>query len=197
MSETTERLQTRTHLATLSTEQADPRYAGIELLSTLDLARTMNEADASVPAAVAACARSWPRPSRPSPTGSKGGRLLYVGAGTAGRMGVLDAAECLPTFNTDPSGEGELGGRPRPPSGGAVEGTDDVAASRSRGDAAEGIGPSRRGGGTGGERPDAVHDRRRSVGPAAWGGHRGTVVQPRMRPFGAATTRLRSRSARR
>ncbi|MFI1286017.1 N-acetylmuramic acid 6-phosphate etherase [Streptomyces sp. NPDC020858] len=94
----------RAQLATLTTEAFRPDLAEIDHLSTLDIARTMNAEDATVPAAVA--------PQLPHIAAAidaiaermaRGGRLVYAGAGTAGRMGVLDASECPPTFNTDPA----------------------------------------------------------------------------------------------
>jgi N-acetylmuramic acid 6-phosphate etherase len=87
----------------LLTEQIDDRYADIDTASVADLARLMNDADGTVPGAVRA---ALPQivPAVEGVTGrlAGGGRLLYVGAGTAGRIGVLDAAECPPTFNTPP-----------------------------------------------------------------------------------------------
>ncbi len=59
----------------------------------------MNEDDAVVPAAVAAAAPAIT--AAIDAIAARGGRLIYVGAGTAGRLGVLDASECGPTFNTD------------------------------------------------------------------------------------------------
>lgn len=90
-------------LASLVTEADDPRYAQLDSLPVADLARLMNEADATVagsvrqalPQIVAAIEAATARLAA-------GGRLIYVGAGTAGRIGVLDAAECLPTFNIWP-----------------------------------------------------------------------------------------------
>lgn len=90
--------------ARLTTEAGDPRYAHIDELPTDALAELMNDADATVPAAV--------RRALPSIVTaidaitarmSRGGRLLYIGAGTSGRLGVLDASECPPTFGTPPS----------------------------------------------------------------------------------------------
>jgi N-acetylmuramic acid 6-phosphate etherase len=91
------------HLGALVTEQIDPRRRQLEALSTIELAAAMNDADAEVPravqaalpAVVAAIDAAVPRLER-------GGRLIYVGAGTSGRLAVLDAAECPPTFRTDP-----------------------------------------------------------------------------------------------
>ncbi|GAA3145431.1 N-acetylmuramic acid 6-phosphate etherase [Streptomyces echinatus] len=93
----------RTQLASLTTEAFRPELAGIDRLPTLDIARLMNGEDAGVPAAVAA---QLPRIAAAidamAARMSRGGRLVYAGAGTAGRLGVLDASECPPTFNTDP-----------------------------------------------------------------------------------------------
>ncbi|GIH93342.1 N-acetylmuramic acid 6-phosphate etherase [Planobispora siamensis] len=89
--------------AGLSTEQSDPRYSQIDRLSTEQVARLMNAADATVPAAVAevipeisAAIDAIVERMR------RDGRLIYVGAGTSGRLAVLDASECPPTFGTDP-----------------------------------------------------------------------------------------------
>ncbi|GAA3070636.1 N-acetylmuramic acid 6-phosphate etherase [Streptomyces roseofulvus] len=94
----------RAQLATLTTEAYRPELAEIDRLSTLEIARTMNGEDQSVPAAVA---RQLPAIAAAidatAERMARGGRLLYLGAGTAGRLGVLDASECPPTFNTEPS----------------------------------------------------------------------------------------------
>ncbi|BCJ26321.1 N-acetylmuramic acid 6-phosphate etherase [Actinocatenispora sera] len=93
----------RSDLAQLRTEQTDPRYAEIDRLPTAQLAALMNEADASVPTAVAAAIPAVvPAIDAIVERLAAGGRLLYVGAGTPGRIGLLDAAECPPTFGTDP-----------------------------------------------------------------------------------------------
>ncbi|MEW2413353.1 N-acetylmuramic acid 6-phosphate etherase [Streptomyces sp. NPDC046866] len=93
----------RAQLDTLTTEAFRPELAGIDRLDTLELARVMNAEDAAVPAAVAA---ELPRIAAAidaiAARMARGGRLVYAGAGTAGRMGVLDASECPPTFNTAP-----------------------------------------------------------------------------------------------
>jgi N-acetylmuramic acid 6-phosphate etherase len=93
----------RDQLASLTTEAFRPELADIDQLPTLDIARLMNGEDAGVPAAVAA---QLPRIAAAidavAERMSRGGRLIYAGAGTAGRLGVLDASECPPTFNTDP-----------------------------------------------------------------------------------------------
>ncbi|MCX5397832.1 N-acetylmuramic acid 6-phosphate etherase [Streptomyces sp. NBC_00102] len=91
-------------LATLTTEQFRPELAEIDRLPTPEIARLMNGEDRSVPDAVAA---QLPRISAAidavAERMARGGRLIYMGAGTAGRLGVLDASECPPTFNTSPS----------------------------------------------------------------------------------------------
>ncbi len=90
-------------LGGMLTEQADPRYADIDLASVRDLALLMNDADATVPAAVrAAMDQIAPAIEAIADRLGAGGRLFYVGAGSGGRIGVLDAAECMPTFNTPP-----------------------------------------------------------------------------------------------
>ncbi|WP_322633034.1 N-acetylmuramic acid 6-phosphate etherase [Glycomyces albidus] len=143
MSEPTERHEARTLLAMLATERADPRYAGIEDLSTLDLAKTMNEADASVSAAVAAVLPEVAAAiDAVADRLAKGGRLRYVGAGTAGRMAVMDAAECPPTFSTDPDLVKAIIAGGKAAEGGAVEGTEDDAAAGEAAIAADGIGPA-------------------------------------------------------
>jgi N-acetylmuramic acid 6-phosphate etherase len=90
-------------LDALMTERADPRYAHLDQASVAELAMLMNDADASVPAAVgAAMASIVPAIEAITARLAGGGRLRYVGAGTAGRLGVLDASECPPTFGTPP-----------------------------------------------------------------------------------------------
>ncbi|MBL1110206.1 N-acetylmuramic acid 6-phosphate etherase [Streptomyces sp. 5-8] len=93
----------RTQLASLTTEAFRPELADIDRLPTLDIARLMNGEDAGVPAAVAAqLPRIAAAVDAVAERMGRGGRLVYAGAGTAGRLGVLDASECPPTFNTDP-----------------------------------------------------------------------------------------------
>ncbi|WP_416971394.1 N-acetylmuramic acid 6-phosphate etherase [Streptomyces sp. 4F14] len=90
-------------LSSLPTESFRADLARIDELSTLDIARLMNREDAGVPAAVAT---QLPVISAAIDAIAlrmgRGGRLIYMGAGTAGRLGVLDASECPPTFNTSP-----------------------------------------------------------------------------------------------
>jgi N-acetylmuramic acid 6-phosphate etherase len=92
-----------TPIEQLLTEQVDERYASIDTASVAELAGLMNDADMTVPAAVnAALPQIVPAIEGIAARLKSGGRLLYVGAGTAGRLGVLDASECPPTFNTAP-----------------------------------------------------------------------------------------------
>ena len=90
-------------LNSLTTEAFRPELADIDRLSTLAIARLMNGEDAAVPAAVA---ERLPQIAAVidavAERMARGGRLIYAGAGTAGRLGVLDASECPPTFNTAP-----------------------------------------------------------------------------------------------
>ncbi|WP_405881490.1 N-acetylmuramic acid 6-phosphate etherase [Streptomyces sp. NBC_01136] len=94
----------RAELEALTTEAFRPELAEIDRLSTLEIAKIMNSEDATVPTAVAS---QLPRIAAAidaiAERMSRGGRLIYAGAGTAGRLGVLDASECPPTFNTDPA----------------------------------------------------------------------------------------------
>ncbi|WP_409471256.1 N-acetylmuramic acid 6-phosphate etherase [Streptomyces sp. HC307] len=91
-------------LDTLTTEAFRPELAEIDRLPTLEIAALMNGEDAGVPAAVA---ERLPQIAAAiddiAARMSRGGRLVYAGAGTAGRLGVLDASECPPTFNTAPA----------------------------------------------------------------------------------------------
>ncbi|MBP0457403.1 N-acetylmuramic acid 6-phosphate etherase [Streptomyces montanisoli] len=93
----------RAQLETLTTEAFRTDLAEIDRLPTAEIARLMNGEDETVPAAVA---RQLPQISAAidaiAERAARGGRLVYAGAGTAGRLGVLDASECPPTFNTDP-----------------------------------------------------------------------------------------------
>jgi N-acetylmuramic acid 6-phosphate etherase len=90
-------------LGQLLTEQIDERYAQVDTASVEQLALLMNEADAAVPVAVrAAFPQILPAIEAVSERIAGGGRLFYVGAGTAGRICVLDAAEVPPTFNAAP-----------------------------------------------------------------------------------------------
>lgn len=88
----------------LPTERANPASARLDVLSMPAILRLMNREDARVPRAVAV---QLPRIARAAQTIAArlrvGGRLVLVGAGTSGRLCVLEAAECPPTFGTPPS----------------------------------------------------------------------------------------------
>jgi N-acetylmuramic acid 6-phosphate etherase len=93
-----------TSLAALSTEQRNPASAMIDAVSTLEMVDIMNAEDARVAAAVA-LERESIAAAIDAITARirQGGRLIYIGAGTSGRLGVLDASEAPPTYSTDPS----------------------------------------------------------------------------------------------
>lgn len=94
----------RRELENLTTEAFRPELAEIDRLSSLEIARIMNEEDSGVPGAVATqLPQIAAAIDATAERMARGGRLFYLGAGTAGRLGVLDASECPPTFNTDPS----------------------------------------------------------------------------------------------
>ena len=91
-------------LSGLTTEAQTADRGDLDLLDTADLVRAMNAEDRRVPEAVAAQADQIARAvDGITERFRRGGRLIYIGAGTAGRIGVLDASECPPTFGTDPS----------------------------------------------------------------------------------------------
>ena len=91
------------NFSALTTEQINPATAHIDECTTLEMVRLINDEDKKIAAAVEnvlpeialavdAIAESF----------SRGGRLFYIGAGTSGRLGVLDASECPPTFGVNP-----------------------------------------------------------------------------------------------
>ena len=85
------------------TERRNPRTQQIDLAEPLGIVDLMNAEDSEVPRAVAAeRERIADAIAMAEQTFRAGGRLFYVGAGTSGRLGVLDASECPPTFGTDP-----------------------------------------------------------------------------------------------
>ncbi len=87
----------------LTTETPNPASADLDQLSTAELVRLINDEDAKIAAAVAAAATDIAAAIDViSARLADGGRLIYMGAGTSGRLGVLDASECPPTFNADP-----------------------------------------------------------------------------------------------
>jgi N-acetylmuramic acid 6-phosphate etherase len=96
-------MQETEHLDQLLTESSNPATANLDQLSTLDLIHAMHTADREVLDAVG---RELPNVARAVDVIveriDQGGRLFYLGAGTSGRLGVLDASECPPTYNTSP-----------------------------------------------------------------------------------------------
>jgi len=85
------------------TEQRNPRTAGVDLATPLEIVEIIAAEDRRVPAAVFGQRRAIARAIETlEATIRKGGRLFYVGAGTSGRLGVLDASEMPPTFGTEP-----------------------------------------------------------------------------------------------
>lgn len=101
-------------LARLVTEQRLPGLDDLDELPTLDLVRRMNEQDALVAGAV--MAQAAPIAAAVDAIAARmrgGGRLIYLGAGTAGRIGLLDASECGPTFGTTGEVLGLIAGGPQ------------------------------------------------------------------------------------
>jgi N-acetylmuramic acid 6-phosphate etherase len=91
-------------LEELPTEQLNPASSDLDLKSSLEIARIINREDATVAAVVS---RAMPQIARGidwiAEALANGGRLIYVGTGTSGRIAALDASECPPTFNVPPS----------------------------------------------------------------------------------------------
>lgn len=89
-------------LSTLITEQRNPCSMNIDQLSALEIVTLMNQEDRQVPLAIE---RVLPQIAKAVETivntFQQGGRLIYIGAGTSGRLGVLDASECPPTFGVN------------------------------------------------------------------------------------------------
>src|SRR5437868_11050624 len=93
-------MQDRSHLLT---EQRLAESADLDAMGVEDAVALMNAQDAAAVAAVAAERASVAKAVEIVAAAlAAGGRLLYFGAGTSGRLGVLDASECPPTFRTDP-----------------------------------------------------------------------------------------------
>ncbi|WP_129661416.1 N-acetylmuramic acid 6-phosphate etherase [Rothia uropygialis] len=126
-----------------TTEAIDEQFSEIDRMPTEALARLMNRADSTVPLAVGQRSADIARLVDAAVPGLRsGGRLVYAGAGTAGRLGVLDASECPPTFNTA-TGEvvGLIAGGERAIVS-AVEGAEDDSAAGGQAIVALDIGPS-------------------------------------------------------
>lgn len=87
----------------LLTEQINPSSANLDRLSSLELVDLFNREDQKTLEAIAGARESLAQAiDRAAQALGRGGRLFYIGAGTSGRLGVLDAAECPPTFCTPP-----------------------------------------------------------------------------------------------
>lgn len=94
------------------TEQVNPASASLDTRSTREILKVINDEDQRVAPAVGKCLPQIARAVDMAVAALKaGGRLIYLGAGTSGRLGVLDASECVPTFGTD-SVVGILAGAP-------------------------------------------------------------------------------------
>ena len=95
--------KSRENLSRLVTERPNRASADLDLKSSLEIVSVINSEDARV---VDAVRRALPQIARAvgliANALNRGGRLIYVGAGTSGRIAALDAAECPPTFNVDP-----------------------------------------------------------------------------------------------
>lgn len=90
-------------LSRLRTEQSNEAAGDLDQKSALEIARIMNEEDATVAAAIGLVLPQIARAiDLVAAALRRGGRLIYVGSGTSGRIAALDALECPPTFNTDP-----------------------------------------------------------------------------------------------
>ena len=104
MPDTIDKNEEASLLHSLATEGVNPATMGIDQMSPLEIAQAMNTEDAKVPLAVQ---QELPQIAKAIEAIAdrlrQNGRLIYVGAGTSGRLGILDASECPPTFSTDPS----------------------------------------------------------------------------------------------
>ena len=90
-------------LSTLITEQRNPNSMNVDSLSALEIVQLMNQEDKQVPLAIEKCLPQIAQAvERIVAAFQQGGRLVYIGAGTSGRLGVLDASECPPTFGVSP-----------------------------------------------------------------------------------------------
>lgn len=91
------------NITKLNTEQRNPKTMEVDLMTTEEIITIINQEDTIVPNAIA---REIPHivkvADEITDSFKKGGRLIYVGAGTSGRLGIIDASECPPTYGTDP-----------------------------------------------------------------------------------------------
>ncbi len=87
----------------LTTEQRNPRTLDFDTMLSLEIVTVINQEDARVPAAIQPCLSIIAAlVDRIVAAFNSGGRLIYIGAGTSGRLGVLDASECPPTYGVAP-----------------------------------------------------------------------------------------------
>jgi N-acetylmuramic acid 6-phosphate etherase len=126
-----------------TTERVNPRTENLDRLPTAEMLARINDEDATVPAAVQT---QLPQIARVVDAAAaalrRGGRLIYVGAGTSGRLGILDASECLPTFGVSPEQVfGIIAGGERALTRSIEGAEDDRAAGEAAMDAA-GVGPN-------------------------------------------------------
>ncbi|WP_245721182.1 N-acetylmuramic acid 6-phosphate etherase [Nocardia pseudovaccinii] len=92
-----------TEIGSLTTEASNPHTTALDSMPIDELLRTMNAEDAGLASAVAQAIPEIVRAVELIVAARRrGGRLIYIGAGTSGRLGVLDAVECPPTFGADP-----------------------------------------------------------------------------------------------
>ena len=126
-----------------TTERRNPRTASIDLASPLEIVDVINAEDHLVPDAVATQREQVARAIEiAEKTFRSGGRLFYVGAGTSGRLGVLDASECPPTFGSPPDMvQGIIAGG-LPALTRAQEGAEDVVENGAREMDARQVGPN-------------------------------------------------------
>ncbi|MBA4494073.1 N-acetylmuramic acid 6-phosphate etherase [Paenactinomyces guangxiensis] len=90
-------------LSRLVTEQINERSKQLDQMDSLQIVQLMNEEDHQVPKAIQSILPEVAKTvDQIADTIRKGGRIFYIGAGTSGRLGVLDASECPPTFRTEP-----------------------------------------------------------------------------------------------
>ena len=90
-------------LSTLITEQRNPNSMNVDSLSALEIVQLMNQEDKQVPLAIEKCLPQIAQAVECVVAAfQQDGRLVYIGAGTSGRLGVLDASECPPTFGVSP-----------------------------------------------------------------------------------------------
>jgi len=117
----------------LPTERSNPASRRLDRLTPLAIARLMNRADRGAVRAVGRAAAPLARAVELTARAlARGGRLVFVGAGTSGRLGVLEAAECPPTFGTPPALVQAVMAGGRPSVFRAKEGAEDDAADGAR-----------------------------------------------------------------